>query len=78
MRDWATSPVLLALYRAARELPAQSFEGRALHLIKPLLSFGSSIWGAALVAELVPASESYEGSPLQARTDVFGLRNTAF
>ncbi|HEX6706069.1 MAG TPA: LuxR C-terminal-related transcriptional regulator [Albitalea sp.] len=46
MHDTATSAtLLLALYRAARELPTQAFQDHALRLIKPLLRFDTAIWG---------------------------------
>ncbi len=40
-----TSTTLLALYRAAREHPTQSFQDHALRLIQPLLKFDTAIWG---------------------------------
>ena len=38
------SPLLLSLYRGARELPRLAFEEFALGQIKPMLGFNSAIW----------------------------------
>ena len=39
------SKLLLSLYRAARELPLDEFQGAALDLIQPCLKFDSCRWG---------------------------------
>jgi DNA-binding CsgD family transcriptional regulator len=44
----ASGDVLLNLYRAARELPIESFQESALGLVKPLLQFESAVWGAGI------------------------------
>jgi DNA-binding CsgD family transcriptional regulator len=44
------SGLLLALYRAAREVPAQEFQDVVLLLLKPLLKFDSSMWGSGHAA----------------------------
>ncbi len=43
------SPLLLALYGAAREHPPGSFEKRAFALLRGPLSFDSAIWGLGLL-----------------------------
>ncbi|MGE0312824.1 MAG: helix-turn-helix domain-containing protein [Lautropia sp.] len=42
--DTELSPLLLAIYRGARELPRVAFEEFALGRIKPLLGFDSALW----------------------------------
>jgi DNA-binding CsgD family transcriptional regulator len=44
------STILLAIYRAARELPADQFQDAALRLLKPILSFDSSMWGSGTLS----------------------------
>lgn len=41
----STDELVVELYRAARELPAEQFQEHALLLIKPWLQFASAIWG---------------------------------
>jgi DNA-binding CsgD family transcriptional regulator len=43
--DEAFSRLLLELYRVARETPIDTFEDRAINLIRPLIGFERSIWG---------------------------------
>ena len=45
------SSLLLALYRAAREMPAAEFQDAALLLLKPVLAFDSSIWGSGALSD---------------------------
>jgi DNA-binding CsgD family transcriptional regulator len=40
------SQVLLALYRTARESPAEEFQDAALALLEPIFHFESSMWGS--------------------------------
>ena len=44
------SSVVLALYRAAREVPAEQFQDAALRLLKPILGFDSSMWGTGTLS----------------------------
>lgn len=47
----AAGDLLLMLYCAARELPIEQFQEFALLLVKPVLQFGSAIWGAGTLLE---------------------------
>lgn len=42
--------LLLDLYRMARDLPAATFQEKALQLLEPHLKFVSAIWGAGNMA----------------------------
>lgn len=44
------STVLLAIYRAAREMPADQFQDSALRLLKPIFGFDSSMWGSGTLS----------------------------
>lgn len=41
--------LVLALYRASRELPVEAFQPEALDLIKPMLPFDSGWWGSGVI-----------------------------
>jgi DNA-binding CsgD family transcriptional regulator len=41
--------LLLALYGAAREVPLEEFQDRALNLLKSAVSFDSAIWGTGII-----------------------------
>lgn len=45
------SDLLLAIYRAARELPMEEFQDAALEIIKPVLAFDSCTWAASELSQ---------------------------
>lgn len=44
------STVLLAIYSAAREMPADQFQDAVLRILRPILGFDSSMWGSGTLS----------------------------